>query len=200
MPFIDTSYFDGSSSLVVSGNEDAINKAIVDYEPEYLRAVLGQSLYEAFMTGIATPTGVYFSNQFSDQFFKGTIADRWKWIRDGHVFTCNGMKLRWPGLQNVEKKSPVANYVFSYYRGENLTVRTSNGDNVPTGTNMTPVGGPDDRIRRAWNSMAEWNDILYRMITTLKATDGTPLYPEFVRSELYCYKESVNVYNRMQLF
>lgn len=201
MPFIDTSYFTTPSvKLVVDGNEDALNSHIETFEPDYLRAVLGESLYEAFITGIATPTGVYFSNQFSDQFFKGTIADRWKWIRDGHVFDVGGLKFNWPGLQNSAKRSPVANYVYwKYLNSNNPSPSSTNTFTVPKTENATVVS-PRVPASRAWNEMVRWNIDLHRMVSNLTDTNGDPLYPEFVWNELYWSPESVNVFNRQPLF
>lgn len=200
MPFIDASYFKNPIPLVVPDNEDAINESIAIFEPDYLRAVLGNSLYEAFIAGIATPTGVYFSGQFSDQFFKGTIAERWQWIRDGHTFTDGYRMHRWPGLQNVEKRSPVANYTYwQFLRSKNPSASGTGGFTSPKMENAN-VASPYVPAMRAWNEMVKWNDILYRMLQTLTDTAGDPLYPEFVRAELYYNEESVNVYNRQPLF
>lgn len=200
MPFIDTSYFSTPSvRLVVDGNEDALNSHIETFEPDYLRAVLGQSLYEAFIAGIATPTGVYFSNQFSDQFFKGTIAERWEWIRDGHVFTYGSGKVNWPGIQNVAKRSPAANYVYwQYLNGCNPSPSSTGTFTVAKMENAVVVS-PYVTAMRAWNAMVEWNETLYRMITTLTDTSGDILYPEFVLAELG-NRASRDVYHRQPLF
>lgn len=201
MPFIDASYFNIQSvKLVISGNEEAIDLAIDTYEPDYLRAVLGQSLCDAFMAGVEQVSGVYFSDQFSDQFFKGAIDDRWSWIKDGHVFEYCGRKLRWPGLENVEMRSPVANYVYWHYV-DNLTPAISaTGVTTVPKTENSEVVSPAPKARKIWNEMVDWNNILYAMITSLTDVNGEALYPEFVWGEIYGSPESYSVYNKIPLW
>lgn len=195
MPLIDHTYFDGR--LAIAGMNElqaGVDNYIETYEPVYLQAAMGPSLYAAFIIGLDPVGG--FSARFSDRFSRGVIDDRWKWIRDGRTFTYGGRSYIWVGMRNAQKQSPIANYVFSQYRGDNLTVRTTNGDHVPTGPNMAPVGGVDRRIVQAWNAMVEWNKILRLMVGTLVETSGDLTYPEFNRYELSA-APSVDVYNNV---
>lgn len=192
MPFIDRSYFEDPILLQVAGREDAINQKIATHETDYLIAVLGPSLYDAFAAGIAAPAGVYLSNQFSDQFFKGSIADRWKWIRDGYTFSYGGYKHIWPGLSNTRKRSPLANYIYCMCKESEASITTSTGEETTEGPNRKKVQ-IDRKYVSAWNQMVAWNRTLGLMITGLY-NGSDLLYPEFSRYEMAA-DLSIDVYN-----
>lgn len=196
MNLIDRTYFDGPLLLV--GVNDAATRAAIDlaitrYQLDYLQAALGPSLCAALLSGLASPSGVYFSTQFSSQFNHGTIADRWKWIRDGYMVTYGGRSYVWPGLVNSRKRSPIANYVFWHYCYDNYSQPIATGGRQIAKQENATVVSPAVDMRRAWNQMVDWNVALSVMMATMTDDDDLPLYPEFVRAEL-ALPESINVY------
>jgi len=194
MPFIDIAYFTGPLLLQVNGNTDAINNAIARYEPKYLRAVLGNTLYDEIVAG-AVASGVYFSTQFSTQFYQGGIPQRWDWIINGHTFDLNGRRYVWPGIQNAERISAAANYVYWYYLKEKNPYPTGSGGFASSKLENAEAVGPFRPAKSAWNDMVELNGILYLMLTELRDTNNDLYYPEFVSDELWYNRESYNVYN-----
>lgn len=182
MPLIDRTYFDGDLLLSVSeaSNKAAVDAAIVSYEDEYLQKALGPSLYVAFIAGLTATSGGGFSSGFSSGFQVGGIADRWKWIRDGHIYTCNGRTHIWTGLINAKKQSPIAAYVYWQYRAINTRKTTSLGSNQPKTENSVIVS-PRLEMVRAWNKMVDWTEALNRMIVHINAG---ATYPEYQRCEI----------------
>lgn len=154
---IDYSYFWGKLQTGWSGTTEQLstaNKYIALYEPEYLKGVLGQSLYAAYL---ATPT-----------------AQRFLDILNGKTYTYNDTEYIWQGLVNTMMKiSPIANYVFFYYVRDNATSMTTVGNTSNTTENSTRVS-PTDKLVFAWQGMAEVNISLYHFLSRNADT-----YPEF---------------------
>lgn len=194
MPLIDRTYFEGEillAGLSDQATRSAIDMAIETYEDEYLRAVLGPSLYAAFMAGLTTGRVTIFSDQFSDQFLKASLAQRWDWIRNGHTFMHNGCSHYWPGLVN-KKRSPIAQYVYWHIRANTVTSPASTGAEVaPSHENSTPATA-DRKMVRAWNRMVDWNRSLAVLITGGQ-------YPELNRGEMR-NPDSVDVYHHQNIF
>lgn len=192
---IDISYFGDTLPLIVAENEAAIERAIINYEPDYLRAVFGPSLAEAFTIGL-TPVAnvVFFSEQFSDQFYKGGIENRWAWLRDGTTFESCGRKYVWPGLVNAQKRSPLANYTWWKYMKEVNPRATAMGGFADTALENATSVSPKATMVGVWAEMVEWHKILWKLLTLIDPTTKLPVYPELNRREL-CDTESINVYN-----
>ena len=83
---IDYTYFVNRLNLPQTGNTEGradVQAYIDDYEPEYLRCVLGLELYDAFIAGIDG---------------SGLPDDRWLNLLQGADFTKGGCKYRWNGF------------------------------------------------------------------------------------------------------
>lgn len=198
MPLIDTSYFDGLTGLDNISSApvaQAVTNAIARYEKEYLKLMLGPSLYDAFMAGLDAGDRSYFSDQFSDQFVKSALDDRWQYLRDGYSFTAdNGRAYIWPGFVNDEKVSPIADYVYWYFRRDNLTRPSSLSESRMKSENADTVS-PRHRMVDVWNRMVDQNQALAALLTC------TTLYPEFDacsgtsrrRRDLFCYQNMFNI-------
>lgn len=177
---IDSTYFDGP--LLIAGFDKesvrlAVDKAITKYEPEYLRKVMGASLYAAFMAGTTVGNGA-FSEGFSSGFGNaGTIADRWLWIRDGHTFTYGTDTFYYPGI-----KEAIACYVYWHYMNKNARQTTTMGVFMPKAENAKNVG-PSKDMMDAWNTMVDINNSLSTMVYYLLDDDLINVYPEFAYYE-----------------
>lgn len=194
MALINHSYFGSTLPLIVAGNEPAIDEACQNYESDYFRAALGTSLYAAMEAGRAAKKGVYFSTQFTNQFFKGGIDIRWGWIISGNTFTYCGRSYYWPGVQNPQKRSPLANYVYWKYLDETNPRPTSVGGFADTALENATVASVKKPMIKAWNEMVDWHSILYKMLRSFDPVTGLPWFPEFNGLEL-CEPESINVYH-----
>ena len=180
MPLIDATYFDGNLILPNITVDPALAQAtaaIAIYEPEYLRKVMGQSLYVAFTAAFAV-TGDAFDSGFDAGFGNGSPDDRWLWIRDGHTFTYNYATYYWPGLINVLKQSPIACYVYWQIRAMNATQTTGVGETIAKAENSTVIS-PARKMVDAWRQMVDWNRTLGIMVKQLTDSDGKIIYPEF---------------------
>lgn len=197
MPLIDKSYFDGLTGLDNISSApvaQAVTNAIARYEKEYLKLMLGPSLYEAFMAGLDAGDRSYFSDQFSDQFVKSGLDDRWQYLRDGYSFTAdNGRAYIWGGFVNDEKVSPIADYVYWYFRRDNLTRPSSLSESRMKSENADTVS-PMRRMLDVWNRMVDQHQALSALLTC------TTLYPEFDscydisrRRDLFCYQNMFNI-------
>lgn len=181
---IDSTYFDGPVILHANSNQDAITDAIDTYESKYLQALLGPSLYAAFIAGISV-SGNGWSSGFSSGFGNGGIvAERWDWIRDGHTFTHGGVTYIWPGL-TTPKQSPLAIYVWYHFLLDNNPAVTSVNNFASPKLENSAIASPKRPMASRWNQMVNWNRVLGIMVKNLTdATTGELVYPEFNRYEM----------------
>jgi len=103
MAIIDKTYFRYPLSVPFQGDtaQTELQYYIDRYEKEFLTYALGNSLYDAFMAGLAEPT----------------IAQKWLDLRDGKTYNVVGFDgktypIKWNGLKNTEKKSFIAFMVY----------------------------------------------------------------------------------------
>jgi hypothetical protein len=114
---IDSTYFIGEILLPnltgsVPENQANVNEVtrfIAKYEPEYLEAVLGDELYEAFLAGLEEPD---------------PIQQKWKDLQKKLVDTFN-------------KVSPVADYIYAAIIDFRMTATTGLGEVESTAENST---------------------------------------------------------------
>lgn len=94
-------------------------------EPAFLKKVLGEELFEAFMSGLE----------------EDPIPAEWIDLRDILV-------------DSVTKVSPVANYVYVKLLEDSVTKTTGIGELLPTGENGLKAS-PVQKIVQAWNKMVD---------------------------------------------
>lgn len=180
MAILDTTYFDGD--LLIAGLNDtsimaALNAAIDQYEVEFLQKLLGPSLYEAFNTAINELTGADFSADFDPSDFDlGTMDERWQWLLEGHTYTYGGRQYAWQGMTNARKQSPLACYVYYFYRDDRNTHTTSISE-VKSQSENASVVSAGRKMVKAWNKMVDLNKTLYGLLI-LSDTDDERYYPE----------------------
>ena len=143
---IDHTYFIGERNIPGTGKLDVqerLNYFIAKYEPKLLRALLGDSLYAAYKAGIAA----------------GTPDAKWLALKNGKTYQeANGKTKIWTGftvVDGINKFSLIADYVYFYWMRDNASQSTAIGEVRNLTKESKPVS-PEDKMRNAWNSMAEW--------------------------------------------
>jgi hypothetical protein len=174
---IDLTYFDGAISLSVLGNEAAINQAIQTYQEQYLRKVMGESLFLVFLSEAGAGSG--FSSGFSSGFGGGgaVIPARWTWVLDGKTYTHNGYTHIFKGIRTA-----VAEFVYWNYRKYVTTSTLSSGEASGKSENADTVSA-DPKMIAAWNDMARSSRYLAHMLEYLKDSNDADVYPEWDRYE-----------------
>ncbi len=159
---IDSSYFINKLNLPQAGNTEGVtdvNNFIEQYEPEYLKCVLGLDLYNAFIDGVD-------GSGLPDE-------QRWIDLLEGVDFTYKNCLYHWNGFKPDAKISPIANYVFYQYVDNKVTDFTLIGM-VQSTTDNNRVVVSDDVLVNAWNRMVDMNKNLYRFLKVNKT-----VYPEW---------------------
>jgi hypothetical protein len=130
MSLIDQSFFIGSIKIpnltgvgiVPAANLENLYWFMATYEPEYLRIVLGDTLYNAFIAGLKVVP----------------IEDKWQNLRS---------KL----IDSTNKISPIAGYVYYHIERDRLTSTSSLGQVKPASEN-SEVTINTDKMTQAFNS------------------------------------------------
>jgi len=152
-----------------------LTNAITRFEEECLRALFGDKLYDAFITGLAvTPTP----------------DAKWTNLRDGGVtfnILLNGETIQktWKGLNGgTSKKSLIAYYVYCKFRNANETFFT--GVNQAKGSSEnTEVAEYKPIISERWNQFVRmYGQIPYDVFT---ATPFAPVADTFYYDEASAY-------------
>lgn len=156
---IDTSYFVGKINLPQTGNTEGaetVNQFIGNYEPDYLKRVLGYSLWKAFTDGIAG---------------SGVVDQRWTDLLEGKEFTIGAYTLAWPGFE--AKPSPISQYVYYQYVRDLASSMSQVGNTSPQTANADRVNSLNKMVD-AWNEMVELNYFLAGFLQANKT-----IYPEW---------------------
>jgi hypothetical protein len=132
---IDDTYFVRDINVPVGSTEELkapLNAAIVRYEPEYLKKLLGYTLWKGVQVEIDAAEYTLYSDlvngaEFSFDFYGKTITTKWE------------------GLVNAEKISPIAHYTY-YKNRENvesfntgLGQRRGKGENSVAASAIVPM-------------------------------------------------------------
>lgn len=145
---IDYTYFKGElniPNLSVTGGvgtalQSELNEYIAEYQQQYLRRLLGDDLYEAFETGLASVTP----------------AARWVTLRSQLIDSTN-------------KRSPIAQYVYFCYQNSKHTVVTGSGDKTIGEGNLQPQY-PSWKMTQVFNNCVRASEKIYDWIETNKAS------------------------------
>jgi hypothetical protein len=167
---IDYTYFTNRLNLPQTGNtpgREDVEAYIDQYEPEYLKCVLGLDLWQAFNAGIEG-SGPPSEQRFID-------------LLEGKDFTKDGCGYHWNGFKPLTGKiSPIANYVFYQYVDERVIDFTLVG-NVKSTTENNRIADETPRLVYTWNRMVDLNRALYNFLQANKT-----VYPEW-KSFCKCY-------------
>lgn len=127
------------NAIPSDGNTDAtvLQNHISKFEPEYLKAIFGQELYDLFIDGIDNLTSKYLT------------------LRDGGTYTdVFGITQKWEGF--VSGNNPIANYIYcKHLRSVNPTFTSAGvqAQNIANGEKMNP----SSMLVAAWNDMVKMN-------------------------------------------
>jgi len=172
MALIDITYFIGERHIA-NVSSPSVAENIIDmiaiYEPELLEALLGIDLYADLLEGLE----------------QDPIEARWTDLVDGTVFIYRGQKVRWIGLRNAQKRSPLADFVYFKYKADNVEHTVGAGNmqsNAENGTIVSPMG----KMVPAWNSMSASLNTLFCFIESrgLDYSSWTRPRSSFVKSLL----------------
>lgn len=118
------------------------------YEPEYLKGVLGNDLYHAFIAGLQ----------------EDPIPVKWLQLRDGASFlvehSCKGATMQWDGFLGASSGSPIAAYIYYWFLRKRAAPSTGMGNVLPRVENGIRSSYVND-MSLAWNTMACKNRVLY---------------------------------------
>lgn len=162
---IDSTYFIRKINLPQVGTSDGlsdVNSFIEDYEPEYLRKILGYDLWKAFTDGIAG---------------SGEPDARWSALLDGAEFSYNSRSYKWTGF--TAKPSPISQYIYYMYLENGATDTVLAGTSTGNTDNATRTA-PVMKMVDAWNKMVELNILLWNYLQANKST-----YPEWKHEGYY---------------
>lgn len=123
-----------TSGLVQNLIIDDLNDYITIYEPKYLKRLMGDDLYDAFVAGIA----------------ETTPETRWTDLQSQIRDTSN-------------KLSPIADYVWYYYQQEHQQTATQSGDKQTDQPGLVARVN-SDRLCNVWNNMVEKSLEVYEWI------------------------------------
>jgi len=142
---IDSSYFIGEitiPNLDKVGNQATLTSDISFYEKEILMDALGYQLYLEYTTAIAGESP----------------AQKWLDLRDGAEFSFefygNTVTRKWIGLENSDKVSLIAYYVYAMYIRKVSQTLTGVGMAVGQSENAQIVSGSRKMVN-AWNRFIE---------------------------------------------
>jgi len=148
---IDSSYFvgeyeidniNGTSPVAVTGAAK-LTTFINDYEPEFLRGLLGTALYDEFTAGLLIIP----------------IPDKWTSLRDKIVNT-------------TTKKSPIVAFIWNRYWTAEETKSSSLGQILSKAENATVVSG-NAKLVRSWNNSMWGAEVIYDWLITQRDTYPT---------------------------
>lgn len=145
MLFLDATYFEGISYLPAMSRDAAVGISrftqsvsqgnldwfIVQYEPEYMKMLLGCKLYEAFIEGMEAETPL----------------DKWIKLRD-KIFQTVSYK------DKTYKCSPASEYVFFKYMNRNNS-QTSTKGQVKANVYQTENSDLTNILPQVWNHMCD---------------------------------------------
>lgn len=140
MTLIDSTYLWGELYVAQKSQQpvaENITMYINKYEVAFLTSLLGATLYEEMLVGLAVMP---------------TPDAKWTTLRD---------KL----LNNTTKVSPIANYVWYWIKRRAVSQATGMGEVKPEGENGVIVS-PVMQMTRAWNEMVELNISFYEWFNT----------------------------------
>lgn len=133
MQLIDITYFVGEINVANTDQlpvRERLELFIKKYEKRFLTQLLGEAVYNEFMTGLQVIP----------------VLQKWEDLKDKLV-------------DDDTKESPVANYVYYFYMRDNYTQTVGVGE-VKAKAENSVMSNNDAKMVRAWNEMVLWVDDL----------------------------------------
>jgi len=154
---IDTGYFFGEINIAQLGQpevQENVNFFIKKYEKRFLLNYFGIELMNEINTENLSPTDPEIAK-----------------ILNGAFFSYSDKAYDWVGLKNIDKFSPIANYVFYYFAKDMITSQEGVGEVFGKAENAV-MASPDDRCVKAWNDMIEMLEPLDLLIRSYSKRVG----------------------------
>lgn len=180
--FLDPSDFDDVPYRIPNQEESRDLQDFIDKkEAEYLKKVLGLSLYNAFIAGLET---------------SGTVDQIWTDLRDGAEYTYNDIEYEYYGVKELLK--PV---IYSEWLDYNYRKLSNGGMIVTTAQQNSTAVNPIDEIVFGWNEFVkqvggscyyDWGfNNTFRGFMDVNGED----YPEWDEEKAYVFsfKNSLNL-------
>jgi len=102
-------------------------------------------------------------------------------ILNGIVFSdANNIVREWIGLQNEDKESPLANYVFYWIATDGISYQTGVGESSGISENSNRAN-VDDRLVFVWNEMTQW---LLDLQMYIEQSSDYPEYSPLIKFEI----------------
>ena len=136
MSLIDKTYFNQEINIPDSDYK-GLSAIITRYEKEVLISLFGYALWKLI-------------NAYNESASSQRIKD----IVEGKEYTASGETIKWNGLQNTDKVSLIAYYVFYWYL-RNATTRTSTLGEVGSKMENATTASPVQRLSGAWQRLRE---------------------------------------------
>lgn len=154
---IDTAYFFGEINITQLGQvevQENVGFFIKKYEKRFLLKYFGLQLMNEINTENANPSDPEIAK-----------------ILNGAFFSYSNKAYDWGGLKNIDKFSPIANYVFYYFGQDMITSQQGVGEVFGKAENAT-MASPDERCVKAWNDMVEMLKPLDLLIKSYSQREG----------------------------
>lgn len=156
---IDSTYFIRGINIPSSAYSD-LDMYIETYEKEMLINLLGYSLYSEFKAELDAEHDLIpavlddENNVITPEIPAVTLSEKWANFRDGLTYTYGGLTVRWNGLRNSDKISPIAFFVYCRYVEAKQVLLSTTGANQPKQENSTFADSVPKYVK-AWNDFVE---------------------------------------------
>lgn len=179
MPLIDLTYFQGETNIPQLSQAFVaaeVNRYLAKYERQILEMLLGVSMYNAFIDGLAvTPT----------------VDPKWTRLKNGATYEDgDGEQRRWMGFTNTEKESIIAAYTYFNYMSRRISFAGGSGEVAPGHENGERVS-PAVPLAMVWNDMSEWIESLFEFLKN--HPDDYPDWKDYGTRRVYFAK--INTFN-----
>lgn len=184
---IDNTYFRGAL-LIANAVESPtvsqyINVQITEKQEYFLVDMMGAVLYEKF-----------------DQWqTAGSALGLWYDLMNGKTFsTSDGMPVKWIGLKNAKKISPLANFIYYELQNDSITKTVSGGEAKPKLENAQS-GSAELKMVHAWNCLVDMLGpyVLFMdtFFTDQNPDGGAPDWPKYRP-----YAECKDIFQKTNIF
>lgn len=166
-------YFIDGLSLPNTGSGNAEYEALTSLidrlSQPYLEDLLGIDMALEFITAIEDVENT-----------PDEVSDNWKHLLFGTTFaTREGITKRWVGFSShglvesigsLDKRSPLANYIYVTYTGQNTSSTQSIGE-VESNFENGKIVSPNYKFVNAWQEMVKWHLVLNEFMLSLANED-----------------------------
>ena len=145
MTLIDSTYFVGEINIpTLPATDTSLTQAIAQYEKEILISLLGYKLYSLLQADLVL--GLPQTQKYIDLVNGKEFS---------HTYGGNTYTIKWEGLVNSVKQSPIAYYVFFKYVERDVTRLYGTGVSMAESKEGWQRANPVNKMCAAWERMRE---------------------------------------------